>query len=256
MKAIVCELCGSNDIIKQDGLYVCQHCGTKYSLEEAKKLLGTVKIDRSEEFEKYMELARACMANDDIKNAKTYYAKVLNLDPANIEARASRTSLDCWDKIGKDDNIESFIQAAHSISLCFRVCFDLAHNKNEPISKALNFLLDNANGMIGYLFEYRYQKVLNDVGDTPEHRQALNKNCFFIIEAFHKTYLEIEKKLLTDSETLEELIELTKRKHLMMLETGKKYVSTTKLRKQVTYCAERSSAIQRVKALLRGLRTT
>ena len=37
MKALVCELCGGNDIIKQDGYFVCQNCGTKYSPEEAKK---------------------------------------------------------------------------------------------------------------------------------------------------------------------------------------------------------------------------
>ena len=47
MKAIVCELCGSKDFIKQNGMYVCQHCGTKYDLEEAKKLMidGTVNVD-------------------------------------------------------------------------------------------------------------------------------------------------------------------------------------------------------------------
>ncbi|WP_405381537.1 TFIIB-type zinc finger domain-containing protein [Phascolarctobacterium sp.] len=56
MKAIVCELCGSNDIIKQDGLFVCQHCGTKYTTEEAKKLLGVVKIDKTEEINKQSAL--------------------------------------------------------------------------------------------------------------------------------------------------------------------------------------------------------
>ncbi len=46
MKAMVCEMCNSNDIQKQDGLYVCQACGTKYSVEEAKKLIldGPVEI--------------------------------------------------------------------------------------------------------------------------------------------------------------------------------------------------------------------
>lgn len=44
MQAIVCELCGSNDLLKQDGVFVCQHCGTKYTLEEARKLMGTVSI--------------------------------------------------------------------------------------------------------------------------------------------------------------------------------------------------------------------
>lgn len=37
MKKLVCEMCGSSDLIKQDGLFVCQYCGAKYSVEEAKK---------------------------------------------------------------------------------------------------------------------------------------------------------------------------------------------------------------------------
>ena len=38
MKKICCELCGSNDFVKDGGMFVCQSCGTKYTLEEAKKL--------------------------------------------------------------------------------------------------------------------------------------------------------------------------------------------------------------------------
>lgn len=57
MKAMVCEMCGSQDLVKQDGMFVCQNCGTKYSVEEAKKLLGTVKVDKTEETEKLLVLA-------------------------------------------------------------------------------------------------------------------------------------------------------------------------------------------------------
>ena len=46
MQAIKCELCGSNQLIKKDGYYQCEHCGTKYTIEQAKKLivLGTVEV--------------------------------------------------------------------------------------------------------------------------------------------------------------------------------------------------------------------
>ena len=37
MKKISCEMCGSSDLIKQDGVFVCENCGMKYSLEDAKK---------------------------------------------------------------------------------------------------------------------------------------------------------------------------------------------------------------------------
>jgi NADH dehydrogenase/NADH:ubiquinone oxidoreductase subunit G len=46
MKKITCEICGSNDLVKQDGFFACEYCGTKYSLEEAKKMMleGTVEV--------------------------------------------------------------------------------------------------------------------------------------------------------------------------------------------------------------------
>lgn len=37
MKKVVCEGCGSADIVKQDGFYVCQNCGLKYSDDSDKK---------------------------------------------------------------------------------------------------------------------------------------------------------------------------------------------------------------------------
>lgn len=82
MKAIQCEMCCSNDIIKQDGLYVCQHCGTKYSVEEAKKLFfeSTVKIDKSDELKSLYEVARRARKDNDIDTALKYYEKILTLD--------------------------------------------------------------------------------------------------------------------------------------------------------------------------------
>ena len=47
MKQLTCEMCGSTDLMKQDGVFVCQSCGTKYSVEEAKKMMveGTVQVE-------------------------------------------------------------------------------------------------------------------------------------------------------------------------------------------------------------------
>lgn len=39
MKQLTCEMCGSTDLIKQNGVFVCQSCGTKYSVETAKKMM-------------------------------------------------------------------------------------------------------------------------------------------------------------------------------------------------------------------------
>jgi len=83
MNAIICELCGSNDVVKKDGLYICQHCGTKYTVEEAKKLIGTVKIDRTDETEKLLTLARRAREEKNSENAEKYYGLVLQNDPDN-----------------------------------------------------------------------------------------------------------------------------------------------------------------------------
>lgn len=40
MKQLTCEMCGSTNLLKQDGVFVCQSCGTKYSVEEAKKMIA------------------------------------------------------------------------------------------------------------------------------------------------------------------------------------------------------------------------
>lgn len=44
MNKMVCELCGSNDIIKKDGFFVCQYCNTKYSLDEENSLLDGIEV--------------------------------------------------------------------------------------------------------------------------------------------------------------------------------------------------------------------
>ncbi len=92
MKAIVCEMCSGNDFSKVDGMFVCQNCGTKYSSEEAKKLMielsGTVnvKVDKTEDTEKCIELARKAWLSKDYVNAERYYRTVLENNPNSWEA--------------------------------------------------------------------------------------------------------------------------------------------------------------------------
>ena len=86
MNALICEMCGSHNLIKKDGLYVCEHCGTKYTVEEARKLMGTVKIDKTEENENLLILARRAREEGNSENAEKYYAMLLQADPNSWEA--------------------------------------------------------------------------------------------------------------------------------------------------------------------------
>ena len=94
MKQLTCEMCGSTDLIKQDGFFVCQTCGIKYSVEEAKKMMiegtvdiqGTVKVDNTSFVEKYLANARRAKQKEDWEETEKYYNMVEQNDPTNIEA--------------------------------------------------------------------------------------------------------------------------------------------------------------------------
>lgn len=93
MKQLTCEMCGGTDLIKRDGVFVCQNCGMKYSVEEAKKMMiegmvevqGTVKIDDSDNVENYLKIARKAYKNDDWPNAEKYYSLVEQYVQSNLE---------------------------------------------------------------------------------------------------------------------------------------------------------------------------
>lgn len=88
MKAMVCEMCGSGNILKQDGFYVCQSCDTKYTVEEAKKLMveGTVKIDNTDYVSKYLNNAHRALAKEDWEEVEKYYNMVEQNVTDNMEA--------------------------------------------------------------------------------------------------------------------------------------------------------------------------
>ena len=97
MKAIRCEMCFSTDLVKQDGMFVCQSCGTKYAPDEARKLMveidgkvdvtgSTVKVDNSAFVQKYLANARRALEKEDWEEVEKYYNMVEQNAPNNIEA--------------------------------------------------------------------------------------------------------------------------------------------------------------------------
>jgi len=100
MKQLVCEMCGSRELVKQDGYFVCQSCGLKYTVEEARKMMiegtvevqgtvdvqGTVTVDNRELVEKYLANARRAKKKEDWEETEKYYNLVEQNEPSNIEA--------------------------------------------------------------------------------------------------------------------------------------------------------------------------
>lgn len=94
MKQLTCEMCGGTDLIKEDGVFICQNCGMKYSVEEAKKMMiegtvdvqGTVKVDNSAFVEKYLKNAHRALDKEDWEEVEKYYNMVEQNVPDNMEA--------------------------------------------------------------------------------------------------------------------------------------------------------------------------
>lgn len=94
LKQLKCEMCGSADLLKQDGVFVCQSCGIKYSVEDAKKMMfegtvdvqGVVKIDDSDELKKLYQAARNARETSDYATALRHYESISSKEPDSWEA--------------------------------------------------------------------------------------------------------------------------------------------------------------------------
>lgn len=94
MNAIKCEICGSSELTKKEGVFVCDYCGTKYSLEEVKKMMvegtvevtGTVKIDTSEKNKGKIQLAFDAYVDMDYERADALADEVIQNDSALSDA--------------------------------------------------------------------------------------------------------------------------------------------------------------------------
>lgn len=110
MKQLICEMCGSKDLLKQDGVFVCQSCGCRYSVEEARKMMiegtvdvsgSTVKVDRRDEqqqqIKNYLEICLTSLEASDTASVVEYSDKILEIDPNNYEAWMYRAVSCGWE---------------------------------------------------------------------------------------------------------------------------------------------------------------
>lgn len=159
MKRLTCEMCGSTDLLKQDGVFVCQSCGTKYTVEEAKKMMvvgtvevqGTVKVDSSDELKKLYQAARNAMEASDDKSALRHYESISAKDPNSWEALFYLVILKTYSITNGE--IES---AAISISNSLPKVFELINetidndsNKKEAVREVVEQCHVTANWLTG-----------------------------------------------------------------------------------------------------------
>lgn len=159
MKKVVCEMCNSSDFVKQDGLFVCQHCGMKYTAEEIRKTMiegtvdiqGTVRIDRTDELEKLYLAARNARETSDDQSAIRHYENISARDPNSWEALFYLVIL-------KTNSIKNSAigSSAISVSNCLPKVFELIDTtiadegkKKEAVQEVIEQCLETAEWLTG-----------------------------------------------------------------------------------------------------------
>ena len=195
MKALKCDMCGSTDIVKQDGLFVCQHCGTKYSIEEAKKMMfegtvdvsgSTVKVDDSEKISNLYKLARRARDENNAENAQKYYEEIALNNPDDWESNFYKVY---YNAIQTKDtelvlSIKKIDASVQSTLVIIKKQLSGEEQKSaysEVVAKALPFYLDTANTC--------YDKLMRH-GFAPEIKNAITA-CFKAVEKLGDMTIEL-----------------------------------------------------------------
>lgn len=138
MKQLTCEMCGSTDLIKQDGVFVCQSCGTKYSIEEAKKMMvegtvevtGTIKVDTAAKLNNLYQIARQAKHDGNNEMAAKYYEMILAEDSVSWEAYFYTAYFKALSCKGKDVAREEL-----SMSNCVQTTYCLIRDQLGSVSE-------------------------------------------------------------------------------------------------------------------------
>ena len=152
MKKIVCEMCGSNDLMKKDNVYVCESCGTKYSVEEAKKMMiegkvdvsgSKVKVHEKDKIKNFLMMANNAYDADNKKEAENYCNKIIEIEPENSEAWFLKGKSAGWQSSLANIRFEETINA-------FQKAINYADEKKkkEVIKDAVDEITNLCNALV------------------------------------------------------------------------------------------------------------
>lgn len=235
MKRLTCEMCGSTDLIKDGGVFVCQVCGCKYSVEEAKKMMvevegtvevkGTVQVDQTENINKYMSLARDANKGGNSAECEKYSNKVLEINPENAEAWFLKGTAIGWQSTLRNLRIkESVVAWKNAIKyskdeMLPAMSADIVTSFDRIVIALYSLYLDRVVSStdtsyfssqfmpsIGNLQQFYRSKMLEYSMDVIVRKQPDLSNLFLEMKAQYIPYNIWSKKFAEqESETLEEL---------------------------------------------------
>ena len=124
MKKIVCELCEGTEFAKDGGMFICQGCGTKYTVEEARGMMVEVEGDapavtnsapsfniNQQQLDNILTLANSAYEADNKKEAESYCNRAIELDTNCYQAWFLKGKAVGWQSTIDNLRIE---EAAHS----------------------------------------------------------------------------------------------------------------------------------------------
>lgn len=124
MKQLVCELCGGTNLVKDGGMFICQSCGCKYSLEEARKLItegdfestsatrDDDSIKKQAQVDDYIKMAKSALDSNDVDGVISYCDKILDIDHDSFDAWTLRAKAIAGTSRLTDMKIPSALTAA------------------------------------------------------------------------------------------------------------------------------------------------
>ena len=202
MKRLVCEMCGSADLLKTEGVFVCQSCGTKYSVEEAKKMMveGTVdvsgsivKVDSSDRLSNLLLLANRAREENNSEEAKKYYELSLIEDPNSWEASFYSLYYKVQETtVGNlQDNLNKFnTRAITSLDMLIS-----SNTDNLPLSQ-IDELLINTSALYANVANYislSWKKMIDDL--IHESTQDLIRSLSFgKSQSAYSQYLDSQRE--------------------------------------------------------------
>ncbi len=174
MKQLVCEMCGSNDLIKQDGVFVCQSCGCKYTVEEARKLMvegtvevkGTVKVDNTEELSNNLINAKRAFEDKRYRDAERLYSEILRVEPDNAEAVLCQGLAKSWQGTIANNELDVAERA-------YRRAVEIVVNKNPDTQESAAFINHGFSefASLAMAWSSTYSSKVSEVIDRATERQ-------------------------------------------------------------------------------------
>lgn len=137
MKSLTCEMCGSTNFLKEEGVFVCQSCGTKYSVEEAKKMMNvggivtTKKVEvreSAQEVDNYLMMAKSAQLAGNNREAELYCNKTIERSPKNPTAWYIKGNAAGWQSSIANNRFEEAI-------ICFSKALEYTSEEEKTIMK-------------------------------------------------------------------------------------------------------------------------